>query len=226
MDDESLTAKQQRAILDLFEQASLNDYPNPERIGCPGDDFLKQLVRDRNSIKLSDERLKHIVHCSPCFREFVGYRDQFKRQTITRRAIFASLGSLAAGLVVMIAIRRPRPEPPHNAESKLMDIDLRPLAPTRAAAPSTNPAQIDLPRARLRLRITLPFASPEGNYEVQILRADGTATGLKSSGTAKLKDGDIRFEVKMDLSTLPPARYELGIRRIPFDWLPVPVDVR
>jgi hypothetical protein len=30
----------------------------------------------------------------------------------------------------------------------------------------------------------------------------------------------------MDLSGLPPARYQLGVRRIPFDWLPVPVDVR
>ena len=54
MADDSLTPEQERAILDLFEKASLNDYPNPERIGCPGDDFLKQLVRNRRSIKTSD----------------------------------------------------------------------------------------------------------------------------------------------------------------------------
>ena len=62
MADDSLTPEQERAIRDLFEQASLSDYPNPDRIGCPGDNFLKQLVRDRDAIKLTDERLKHVVH--------------------------------------------------------------------------------------------------------------------------------------------------------------------
>jgi hypothetical protein len=226
MAEESLTPDQERAMLDLFEQASLNDYPNPERIGCPGADFLKQLARDHRSIKLSDHRLDHVVHCSACFREFVAFRDQRKRQVITRRAIFAG-GSLAAALAVMIAVRRPHPKPPANTESRLIEIDLRKYAAMRSADSSTssNLPKIDLPRMRLDLRITLPFASPEGEYEVQILRADGGATGLKASGIAQLKDGDTRFEVKMDLSGLPPARYQLGVRRIPFDWLPVPVDV-
>jgi hypothetical protein len=227
MADDSLTPEQERAMLALFEQASLNDYPNPERIGCPGRDFLKQLARDHRSIKLSDERLDHVAHCSPCFREFVVFRDQCRSKTNTRRGVIAGIGSLAAVLAVVIAVRRPRPEPAANIESRLIDIDLRRFAPTRGtdSAASTNPPQIDLPRTRLRLRITLPFASPEGEYEVQILHADGATTGLKASGIARLKDGDTRFEVKMDLSGLPAARYELGVRRIPFDWLPVPVDV-
>jgi hypothetical protein len=228
MAEHSLTPDQERAMLDLFEQASLNDYPNPERIGCPGGDFLKELARDHRSIKLSDPRLDHVVHCSPCFREFVAFRDQRKRTVVTRRALFAGAGSLAAALAVVIALRWPHPKPPANTEATVIEIDLRPFSPTRGAesAPSPSPRQIDLPRTRLRLRITLPFGSPDGDYEVHILRADGAATGLKASGTAQLKDGDTRFEVKMDLSGLPPARYQLGVRRIPFDWLPVPVDVR
>jgi hypothetical protein len=228
MADDSLTPEQERAILELFEQASLNDYPNPQRIGCPGDNFLRQLVRDRTSINLNDERLKHVAHCSPCFREFVGFRDQAKRQLITRRAVFAGVGSLAAVLAVVIAVRRSHPESSVNTESRLIEIDLQKYTATRGSdtAPAAKPAEIDLPRMRLDLRITLPFASPEGEYEVQILRADGTATGLKSSGMAHLKDGQTRFEVKMNLSGLPRARYQLGVRRIPFDWLPVPVDVQ
>jgi hypothetical protein len=228
MADDSLTPEQERAILDLFEEASLNDYPNPERIGCPGDNFLKQLVRDRSSIKTSDERLKHVVHCSPCFRKFVIFRNQLKRQVTTRRAVIAGVGSLAAALGIVIAVRPRHSEAPANTEARVIDIDLRKYAATRGidSTPAPNPPHIDLPRTRLDLRITLPFASLEGEYEVQILRADGSPTGLKSSGTARLKDGDTRLEVKMDLSGLPPARYQLGVRRIPFDWLPVPVDVR
>src|SRR3954470_13408752 len=40
MNDERLTPEQRRTMLDLLEQAALHDYPNPERIGCPGADFL------------------------------------------------------------------------------------------------------------------------------------------------------------------------------------------
>jgi hypothetical protein len=228
MAEDSLTPEQERAMLALFEQASLNDYPNPERIGCPGTDFLKQLAHDHRSIKPSDHRLDHVAHCSPCFREFVVFRDKFKSQTTTRRAVLTGLGSLAAVLaVIAIAVRRPHRELTVNSESRLIDIDLRPFSPSRGTDSATlpTPRQIDLPRTRLDLRITLPFASQEGDYEVQILRADGTATGLTASGTARLRDGDTRFEVKLDLSHLPAAHYQLGVRRIPFDWLPVPVDV-
>jgi hypothetical protein len=229
MADDSLTPEQERAIRELFEQASLNDYPNPERIGCPGDNFLKQLVRDRNSIKLADERLKHVVHCSPCFREFVAFRDQPQRKTPTRRTIFTGAGAIAAAVAIGIAVqRRPHPGPATNTGAHVIDIDLRQFAGTRGvdSAPAPTPPQIDLPRTRLDLRIILPFASPEGQYEVQILRADDSATGLKAAGIAHIDNGITRLEVKLDLSGLPPSRYQLGVRRIPFDWLPVPVDVR
>jgi hypothetical protein len=110
----------------------------------------------------------------------------------------------------------------------VIDIDLGKFGGTRGVdlAPEPVPPQIDLPRTLLDLRIILPFASPAGQYEVQILRADDSATGLKASGTANIEKGLTHLEVKMDLSGLPAAHYQLGVRRIPFDWLPVPVDVR
>jgi len=229
MADDSLTPEQERAILNLFEQASLNDYPNPDRIGCPGETFLKQLVRDRDSIELTDARLKHVARCSPCFREFVALRDQPKQKTPTRRAIFTGAGVIAAAAAIGIAVqRRPHGGPPVEPEPRVIDIDLRKFGGTRGvdSAPAPAPPQIDLPRTLLDLRIILPFASPAGQYEVQILRADDLATGLKASGMANIEHGLTHLEVKMDLRGLPPAHYQLGVRRIPFDWLPVPVDVR
>jgi hypothetical protein len=228
MADDSLTPEQERAILNLFEQASLNDYPNPDRIGCPGDNFLKQLVRDRNSIELTDARLKHVARCSPCFREFVAFRDQPKQKTPTRRAIFTGGGVIAAAAAIGIAVQRRPHVPPIVPEPRVIDIDLRKFGGTRGvdSAPAPAPPQIDLPRTLLDLRIILPFASPAGQYEVQILRADDSATGLKASGTANIEKGLTHLEVKMDLSGLPAAHYQLGVRRIPFDWMPVPVDVR
>ena len=37
-------------LLEVFEQSSLQDYPNPDRIGCPGQPFLRKLAFDRKSI--------------------------------------------------------------------------------------------------------------------------------------------------------------------------------
>ena len=41
MDEEKLSPKEERSLLDIFEQSSLHDYPNPEPKDCPGKPFLR-----------------------------------------------------------------------------------------------------------------------------------------------------------------------------------------
>jgi hypothetical protein len=228
MNDEPLTPEQEKAMLDLFEQASLNDYPNPDRIGCPGSEFLKQLASNRRSIKLSDRRLDHVTHCSPCFREFVSFREGLRRAKTTRRAVMTGVGALAAGVAIMV-VQKPKPSDLDAFGYEPFEIDLLNYGKTRGVGVSpslrtTN--RFGLPRKPLNLVITLPFGSQEGKYEVQILRADGQPAGLSSSGSARLRAGKTTLELKMDLSRLSPDHYQLGIRRVPFDWMPVPVDIR
>lgn len=62
-------------MLEMLEKHSLTNYPNPERIGCPGSDFLWTLATDRKSVSIRDLRLDHISRCSHCFAEFLKYRD-------------------------------------------------------------------------------------------------------------------------------------------------------
>ena len=57
MDDGRLTREQDRRMLELLEQAALHDYPNPEREGCPGADFLKRLAIDRASIETLERKI-------------------------------------------------------------------------------------------------------------------------------------------------------------------------
>src|SRR3954453_2892529 len=101
MDDGRLTREQQRRMLELLEQAALHDYPNPERKGCPGSEFLQRLATDRASIDLDDPRLNHIARCSPCYREFLSYRKSAQTRSLTRRALFAAGGLAAAGITVV-----------------------------------------------------------------------------------------------------------------------------
>lgn len=225
MDDGRLTREQHRRMLELLEQAALHDYPNPEREGCPGQDFLQQLANNRASISLDDPRLTHVARCSPCYREFASYRKSTRNRSITRRTLLAAGGVAATGIAV-IGVRtsqRQTSEPwVHQA------IDLSKNQVTRG--PDSNPTQatpkINLPAKRLDLTLTLPFASPDGDYQVEVLNSEGKQANVHASGRAFLKDGNTLLHVRLDLSSLRPDSYQIGIRRIPYDWVPIPVQVK
>jgi hypothetical protein len=230
MNDEQLTPEQDRKILELFEEAALHDYPNPDRIGCPGLDFLQRLATDRRSISLSDPALDHVATCSPCFREFAGYRHRAKRARMTRRAAIAAGGAiLIAGATAIVGslINRSKPSEFIADDFEPAEFNMFNDSPERGVSNSEQQSlpSKDLPRKRLNLLLTLPFASPEGNYEVQVVGPNG-ATRLKASGPARLVNGKTLLRVRLDLTKLQPDTYKLGIRRIPYDWTSQPVKIR
>jgi hypothetical protein len=226
MDDGRLTREQHRRMLELLEQAALHDYPNPERKGCPGSEFLHRLATDRASISLDDLRLTHVARCSPCYGEFLSFRKSAQTRSLSRRALLVVAGGLAAAGIAVVAVRVPHtgPAPPWVHEA----IDLSGSGVTRGAGPDSTPTmpKVSLPAKRLDLRITLPFASPEGVYQVEVLNAQGVQANVHSSGKAFIADGKTLLQVRLDLSSLAPDSYQIGIRRIPYDWMPIPVQVK
>jgi hypothetical protein len=52
-------------------------YPNPERRGCPETDSLRDLAaRSARHEDIEDEQQwKHVIHCAPCYREYLDLRD-------------------------------------------------------------------------------------------------------------------------------------------------------
>ena len=51
-------------IDEVFSRAN----PNPARVGCPSRETLVSLAR--RAKPLGDPAYEHLVHCSPCYREF------------------------------------------------------------------------------------------------------------------------------------------------------------
>lgn len=51
-----------------FETVIHRDFPNPQRIGCVGHDFLEALAAGREDNQ-SALALAHIRECAPCFDE-------------------------------------------------------------------------------------------------------------------------------------------------------------
>ena len=225
MDDGRLTREQHRRMLELLEQAALHDYPNLERKGCPGSEFLQRLATNRSSIDLDDPRLTHVARCSPCYREFADLRRSARNKVISRRALI-SAGALAAAGLTVIGVRTSQKG---TAEPWVYEsLDLSTNGVTRGTNSTAEPAtpKISLPAKRLDVTITLPLASPEGDYEVEVLNPAGKQADVHASGRATLKNGSTILHVRLDLSSLRPDSYQIGIRRIPYDWMPIPVQVK
>jgi hypothetical protein len=60
-----------------YQEAVVASYPNPERIGCPGADVVRELAARSARFEDLEEDLgwKHVIHCAPCCREFLDLRE-------------------------------------------------------------------------------------------------------------------------------------------------------
>lgn len=59
-----------KELLDVHE-----DFPNPQRVGCPGQKALLELSKGPADVQLS-ELLTHVRQCAPCFDELRALRRQ------------------------------------------------------------------------------------------------------------------------------------------------------
>ncbi len=219
---------EERHFLDLLAKSALNDYPNPERVGCPGREFLRTLAFNRKSIPLTDSRLDHVVHCSPCFRELTEMKAATNPQ---RNKIWATLGIAAAVLVIGVALWATGALKGIWASGNLRSapimaqIDLQNRSITRGAPTASQPsAPIRIPKGQLRLSILLPVGSEEGTYEVQILK-DVDKPLVGGTGRAAIVNGITTLKVSVNTSSLPPGNYLLGVRQPPLDWAFNPITV-
>lgn len=221
MADTKGSSGEERHLLDLLAKSALNDYPNPERVGCPGPEFLRTLAFSRKSIPLNDNRLDHVVHCSPCFRELTELKAAAKKRKTT---IWASIGAIAAVVVIAVAlwatgVLTPIASPGRSSSATIIArIDLQNRSITRGAPTAAQPSgPILIPKGRLKLTILLPFGSEAGTYDVQILKAVDKPL-VAGSGQAAIVNGITTLNVSVNTSSLASGNYLLGVRQPPLDW--------
>ena len=222
---ENRDSPEDQDFLELLSESALRDYPNPERTGCPGQQFLSQLATDRRSISLKDARLDHVMHCSPCFGDLLASRKNKARKQRARRLVAA--GTVAAVLLVAVAtwlfsrgiFRLPNINPPSGGSTSLVSqLDLRNRSVTRGNSEDQGQNEnLIIPRGQLSLVILLPFGSEDGDYEVEVLRQvdHPLASGR---GKATIKDGITTLRASVDTTRLEPGSYLLGLRRLHLPW--------
>jgi hypothetical protein len=52
----------EKELLDAFDRVVHEDFPNPQRIACPGREVLLKLAQQPADIQLA-----HVRQCPPCF---------------------------------------------------------------------------------------------------------------------------------------------------------------
>jgi hypothetical protein len=60
-----------------YRRAVSAEYPNPERIDCPGKEALRDLAERvvlREDLR-GNPRWKHAIQCGPCYEEYLALRD-------------------------------------------------------------------------------------------------------------------------------------------------------
>jgi hypothetical protein len=66
--DSATVMDSEKDLMDAFEKVVHRDFPNPQRVGCPGREVLVQLAHFPADTQLA-HLLEHVRKCAPCFDE-------------------------------------------------------------------------------------------------------------------------------------------------------------
>src|SRR5215472_7416863 len=109
--------------------------------------------------------------------------------------------------------RQPNPTEPQNPAAAYLPfgLDLSNLSPVRGSEPPTGTRRrVLVPNSRLDLTLTLPLASPEGRYDLN-LSAQGQTLWSKTA-QAHLQKGKTLIQVQADFTQIGIGKYGLEVR--------------
>jgi hypothetical protein len=194
------------------------EFPNPERVGCPDSSILRGIASHKLPLAQAEPWFDHLSSCSPCFQDFTTFR---REATGQRRRIQVWL---AAAAVLLFAVGgwlllRTRP----SAQTETAVLDLRDRSVVRGQNPSeTGQAPLEIARTAKHLVLDLPIGSKEGPYDVGLLNETGDQI-LRATGTAQLHDHVTGLRVDVDVRSIPPGAYFLGVRQPGLEWSRYPI---
>lgn len=229
-----LSKKDERHFLELGKQVFLNDFPNPERKGCPESKVIKQIAAGRVGATEENVWIDHFTSCSPCSREFSEFRRQLQRRRRIKVVGASAVIAVAVFACIWLAVgRRAKINSSAIATNsgagtlRTEVLDLRNWSSVRSDEGGSKAGRtpLELRRANALLVIYLPLGSQPGQYEVQIVTGKNQRL-LNASGVALIENGNTLLRVRIDLSKLIPGQYSLGIRQPPWEWRYYPSALR
>ena len=205
-------------MLELSDDALLDTIyssvePNPDRVGCPPREALRELAVRRRP--LSDPLWDHVMECGRCrtdVREMGRGRPTNPVRSAGRHGGLAAAAILVLGIGVGAWMWTRGSGAPTAVTG-----DLRPYAVMRSDQPLVREPALNLPRRLVRLILLMPNGSEPGRYELELRGPDGSARATAWGG-ATLQDFITRLSADLDLRSAPRGPSELAIRRTGEDW--------
>ena len=205
----------------MLGRGLLKEFPNPQRVGCPGADVLKRIASHEMPLSEAEKWLDHLGSCSPCYADFRRFAEAHAWRR--RRTLLA----VAAGILLAVAITgwavlHKRNE---NLVTQTAVLDLRDRSPARGA--EVNPAQppLEVSRRVSHLKVYLPLGSSEGEYAIRISEP-GEKILFSKSGIAVIQQGITSFIVDVNLSSASPGPYVLQVQKAGSEWTSYPLRLR
>ena len=221
LDDQDEFSKDEQRILDVLDRGLSREFPNPDRIGCPGSEVLRGIALHKLRLAEVHQWLDHLSACSPCYQEFT----QLRTQAVTQRRRLQVWLAVAAVAILTVAawlwVRT------HYAVQgpETAVLDLRGVSVVRGEnSPQTNLPTLEVQHSAKHLVLDLPIGSAEGSYDLALLSESGTQL-LSATGTAQLQDRVVILRADVDLRVLRSGRYVLALRQPGLDWVRYRVTV-
>ena len=207
------------------QESILRNYPNAERRGCPGEEVVRS-VAARTELQ-ADDVWEHVTHCSPCYAEFLAYKDQFRQkrqhEVRIRRRTLIGLGAAAAVAVPVVLVTR-RDE--SSGEVIIAEWDLERYAPSRSLEEEQSRPLFRAPLKRGRIRARLPLGTDEGTYQIEVRRTEEGSALKTATGKAQIVDGHTLLPFEIDLSDLSAGSYFAAIGGHGKSWRVQPLMLR
>ncbi len=215
-------------IAAAVRQTILNEFPNPNRIGCPGSEKLREVAARRTIVE--DDHWQHITHCSPCYAEYLDVKEQNRRAGRRARALGLIGGTalliVLTGVVGYQYIGKARTEQPIVAGVfESATLNLKESSGTRGDQKAPQRDTPVLPARRLNLRVILPFGSEAGRYQVEFMDKNGRVF-MRAESLATLSAGETSFTLHLDLTGAVVGTYTIGLRQDSFDWVRYQLQIR
>ena len=196
------------------------EFPNPERVGCPDSSILMAIASHKLPLEQAEPWFAHLSSCSPCFQDFTKFR---KEATNQRRRVQVWLAAAAVLLFALGGLLWVRSRPSLTTDIAVLDLRERSVA--RGQNPSdAGQAPLEIARTTKHLILDLPIGSKEGIYNLAFLN-DAGAEVARATGTAKLEDHLVILRADIDIASIPPGPYLLGLRQPGLDWTKLPAHV-
>jgi hypothetical protein len=224
-----------RELESYFKQSLRNQFPNPEREGCPEQRILEGLALGKIPLNKVAPWLEHLGRCSACFRDFKRFR-AMKDYRLRVRLSWAAAAVLVVGLFLTFWLNQIDKEK-NDAQTAVGQrkahlgagkVSEEPLAvailhfenPSTTRGGTGKPLKLQqVPRTRVTLSIYLPPSDDPGKFEVELVKETTDLTPLaRFSGNATIENGVPVLRTTVDLSGLVSGTYIARFRRVGGLW--------